>query len=155
MAQGKNTSPDLAEVVYEVFRCGHAHGDETPLEFQITKSDGGFFSEWELGPNTLRMPDRILWALTGIAVLSRVNYRIRGGEACWLSLGDEKFPIAEWWGRENDFRPIAARWNTTRVKTEGLGRMKDAPAASGGIKSTELVVIVSKPSETTDSASPS
>jgi hypothetical protein len=39
----------------------------------------------------------------------------------FLTFGDEKFVISEWWGREKDFVSIAARYNNARVKFEKLG----------------------------------
>ena len=75
------------------------------------------------------MPDRVVWALLAVAVFSRVN----GGESTtgshYLSLGDERFPIAEWWGRENDFRLVAERYNKVRVKMAGLERILKRPDA--------------------------
>ena len=106
----KVPNPDFADVIYEVFRCNHAHGDEVPVEYELIKTSGGFGSEWELGHNVLRIPDRMLWALTSLAILSRVNERETpiGGDA-YFSLGDEKFLVDDWWGREADFRPIAVK----------------------------------------------
>ena len=114
------TSPDFADVVYEVFRCHHAHGDEVPPEFEVVPTVGGWGSRWVLAEGRLHMPDRVVWALLALAVLSRVNAGERSDGEYYMSLGDERFIIAQWWGREADFRPIAERYNTVRVKLEGL-----------------------------------
>jgi hypothetical protein len=119
----KNPNPDLAEIIYEIFRCNHAHGDAVPIKFSVTRSHGGWDSTWEIAHGELHMPDRVLWALLGIAVFSKANAGESTAGNAWLSLGDEHFPIAEWWGREDDFRPIATRYNTRRVKLEGLERL--------------------------------
>lgn len=123
--QLKNTSaPDLAEVIYEIFRCSHAHGDEVPPEFSVLPSHGNFYSKWELGNGELHMPDRVIWALLAVAVFSKVNAQEKSEGSYYLSLGDERFLIADWWGREEDFRPIAAKCNQTRVKIDGLERLE-------------------------------
>jgi hypothetical protein len=123
----KTTAPDLAEVIYEIFRCSHVHGDEVPPNFSILPTQGGFGSKWGFGYGELHMPDRIVWALLAVAVFAKVN----GGEKTigdyYLSLGDERFPIAQWWGRENDFRPIADKYNLVRVKLDRLNRFEKRP----------------------------
>ena len=56
----KNSTPDLAEIVYEIFRCAHAHGDEVPSAFSLLPTTGGFYSHWGVAKNELHMPDRVL-----------------------------------------------------------------------------------------------
>lgn len=115
-------SPDLAEIIYEIFRCGHAHGDEVPKEFSVLPSQGNFGSRWGVGKGELHMPDRIVPALLAVAVFSKANADEVSAGAYHLSLGNEQFPISEWWGREDDFVSIAAKYNKIRVKLEGLER---------------------------------
>jgi hypothetical protein len=117
-------SPDLAEIIYEVFRCHHAHGDEVPLAFSVIPSENQFLSRWRLANGELHMPDRVVWALLAVAVFSKVNHNEANTGTYYLSLGNEVFPISEWWGRENDFRPIAERYNQIRVKLDGLERLE-------------------------------
>jgi hypothetical protein len=61
----------------------------------------------------------------------------------YLSLGDERFPIKEWWGREDDFHPIADRYNKVRVKLDGLDRLEKAKG--DGSDKVELLQIVNPP----------
>jgi hypothetical protein len=117
----KNQSPDLADIIYEVFRCNHAHGEEVPTTFSVIPTNGGFNSEWVLEKDHLHVPDRIIWALLAVVVFSKVNAKETIDPKYFLTLGDEKFVISEWWGREKDFVSIAARYNKTRVKFEKLG----------------------------------
>ncbi len=70
---GKIASPDFAEIIYEVFRCSHAHGDEVPPSFSVTISKGPFLSHWTLTEGELHMPDRVVWALLAVAVFAEVN----------------------------------------------------------------------------------
>ena len=111
----KNNEPDFAEIVYEIFRCAHAHGDEVPPEYSLLPSTG-----WGLGHGELHMPDRILWGLISVAVFAKVNAVERSTGTYYLSLGAERFTISEWWGREDDFRQVAGRYNQTRVKLDKL-----------------------------------
>jgi hypothetical protein len=124
----KNTdTPDLAEVIYEIFRCSHAHGDEVPLEFSVLPSEGNFGSKWRLAKGELHMPDRVVWALLAVAVFSKINARENSEGSYYLSLGNDKFLLSEWWGREDDFRPIAEKSNQTRVRIDGLERLEERP----------------------------
>jgi hypothetical protein len=121
-----SSSPDLAEIIYEIFRCSHAHGEEVPAAFAVIPSEGAAYSRWRLAHGELHMPDRVIWGLLAVAVFSRVN----GGETStgsyYLSLGDDQFPISKWWGREDDFRPVAERYNQTRVKLDRLERIQES-----------------------------
>ena len=74
----KTASSDFAEIIYEVFRCSHAHGDEVSPSFKVTISKGEFLSRWTLAEGELHMPDRVVWALLAVAVFSQVN---RGEES--------------------------------------------------------------------------
>ena len=85
------------------------------------------------------MPDRVLWALLSVAVFSIVNRHERTTGAYYLSLGDEQFPIREWWGREDDFRPIADRYNKVRVKLDALERLQE-PKGDGTDQAEQLLI---------------
>jgi len=119
-----NCSPDLAEIIYEIFRCSHAHGDEVPIAFSVTPTTDSECSRWILGNGEIHMPDRIIWALLSVAVFSRVNASEKSDGNYYLSLGDHRFLLREWWGREDDFRVIAAQYNQTRVTLDKLGRLE-------------------------------
>jgi hypothetical protein len=133
-----NRSPDLADVIYEIFRCSHAHGDEVPPSYSIIPTEGSVVSKWGLGRGELHMPDRIIWALLAIAVFSKVNAGEKSVGTYYLSLGDDRFPVCDWWGREDDFRPVADRYNQTRVKLDKLDRL-GADAASNTVESVRII----------------
>lgn len=40
----KTPTPDFAEVIYHIFRCGHAHGDEIPAAFSVLPSGDDFYT---------------------------------------------------------------------------------------------------------------
>lgn len=136
-------SPDFADVIYEIFRCGHAHGDEIPSAFSVLPSMGGFYSEWQFGHGELHMPDRVIWALLSVVVLAEVNRNETTTGTYYLSLGNERFPVREWWGRENDFRSVASRYNKVRVKLDGLEHLAmQQTAAPAGV---ETLLILNPP----------
>ncbi len=139
---GKNKQPDFAEVVYEVFRCSHAHGDEVPSAYSVTRSEGGFYSEWLLAHGELHMPDRVIWALLSAAVFSKANRNEKTTGDYSLSLGNERFLICESWGKEDKFRLVAARYNQMRVKFDGLERLQKH---EGGEDSEAVVNIINPP----------
>ncbi len=116
--------PDLAEFIYEEIRCAHTHGQEVRSRYLLTPYEGGFGSTWEFGPDRLHVPQRLLWALVGLVVVSRVNAGTKSTGTCFLSLGEDRYPVAQWWGREADFRHIADRWNTCRITLERLDRLR-------------------------------
>jgi hypothetical protein len=70
------------------------------------------------------MPDRVVWALVAVSVFSKVNKGEKTTGSYYLSLGDEQFLISEWWGREDEFRPIVAKYNQMRVKLDKLERLE-------------------------------
>ena len=140
-----NSAPDFAELIYRIHRCNHAHGDEVPVEYALIGSDGPSLSSWELAPNSVRMPDRVIWALAAISVFAHVNHRLMGqGGGLYLSWGTQRYFLAEWWGRENDLRSIASGWNTTRVELQELQRMRSADPVTG--EEMELMIIARPPS---------
>ncbi|MBI5276579.1 MAG: hypothetical protein HY854_08960 [Burkholderiales bacterium] len=131
----RTPTPDWAEVVYEIFRCSHAHGDEVPPEFSVEPLPGQFQHRWRFGRGELHMPTTVVFALIGVAVVARVNERekIHKLGTYYLTLGRGKYIVDEWWGREDDFRPIADKENQVRVTIEGLtpeGWAEEGP--SGG-----------------------
>ena len=88
------------------------------------------------------MPDRILWGLISVAVFAKVNAVERSTGTYYLSLGAERFTISEWWGREDDFRQVAGRYNQTRVKLDKLDQLERHSGGPIQAEKIEQVVIV-------------
>jgi len=115
----KHPQPDFADIAYEVFRCGHGHGDGLPAGFELLPAVATpGLTHLQLANGVLQLPDRLPFGLIAAAVLSPANKGQKAPDTYYFSLGDEKFIINEWWGREADFQPIAARYNQTRVKLQ-------------------------------------
>jgi len=136
-----NKSPDLADIIFKIFRCGHAHGDDVSDSYSFIYTVGPFNSAWAFGHGELHMPDRIIWALLAIAVFSKVNALEKSSGDYYLALGNDRFPLRDWWGREDDFRPIADRYNQTRVKLDQLDRLQKA-GTSPFLDKTDIVHII-------------
>lgn len=107
-------------LVYKVFRCSLGHGDALPSGYQFTKAVGGAVSELLIGQGVLHLPDRLPFALLAAAVMAPANRDDSTADGYFLSLGEERFIVNDWWGREDDFRPIAAAYNRTRVELRNL-----------------------------------
>ncbi|HEU5046796.1 MAG TPA: hypothetical protein VFT64_03040 [Rickettsiales bacterium] len=120
------SSPDLADIIYHIFRCSHAHCEAVPINYALIPSHDGN-SKWIFAKGLLQMPDRIIWALLAVAVFASANKGIQNNGDYYLSWGSEtlglgvqKFVINEWWGREDDFRAFITPYNTLRVKMDKL-----------------------------------
>lgn len=120
----KIIDPDLADIIYHVFRCSHAHAEEVPLRYELLPVSDGY-STWAVGidDGSLQMPERIIWALLAISVFSGVNSDIKTDGDYYLTWGSEslgigihRFVIKEWWGREDDMRGFLSQFNHIRVK---------------------------------------
>jgi hypothetical protein len=123
--------PDLADVVYHIFRCNLAHGKSIPLAYKLLPVGDGY-SKWLIGDGILKMPERIIWALLAVSVFCKANSGSQEGENYWLSwgseilgLGIEKFSVKEWWGKEDDFRLFLSKKNTNpiSIKIEELDKL--------------------------------
>jgi hypothetical protein len=143
--QLRGRTPDFADLIYEVFRCSHAHGDEVPPEFSVLPTRGPYGSEWLLGKDELHMPDRVVWALLAVVVFAQVNGGEKTTGAYYLSIAEQRFLIRDWWGREDEFRTAATRYNKNRVKFEGLDRLGQSDPNGIEPASTEHVIVVNPP----------
>jgi hypothetical protein len=118
--------PDLADIIYHVFRCSHAHGDDTPLNYRFSEWKDGKHV-WILADNFIQMPINIIWALTSIIVFSKANSNINTCEDCYLTWGAEslgvsvnKFIVKDYWGKEDDIKTFFESKNLIRIKLDNL-----------------------------------
>lgn len=114
----KVATPDFAEIIYEIFRCNHAHGDEVPDEFSVVPSQGKIL--WNLAKGELHIPEQVLWALLSVVVFSKANAQQTSDGDHFLQSRDVRFLIKDNWGREDDIRLVVTPHNTIRVKMAGL-----------------------------------
>jgi len=126
-------NPDLADVIYYIFRCNFAHDKSVPPNYKLLPVTDGL-SEWRMGEDILMMPERIIWALLAVSVFAKANSNIRTNTDHWLSWGSEtlglgihKFIIKNSWGKEDDFKAFLLEKNPNpivRIKIEGLKNLK-------------------------------
>lgn len=115
----KKSPPDFADIIYEQFRCTHAHGEDVPRAFELILATDQL-AKWRLAANVVQMPTRIIYALLSVAVLCRETPVADLDIGYHLSLHGEIFPIVNWWGREDDFRKATEKYEPIKVKMEGL-----------------------------------
>ena len=124
--------PDLADVIYHIFRCYNAHAKEVPINYELLPIEDGK-SYWEMGNNVLKMPQRIIWALLAVSVFAKANSAIKTKGEFYLSWGSEtlglgihKFIIKDWWGKEKEFKKFLSEKNPKpiKVKLKGLDKLR-------------------------------
>ena len=114
----KSKQSKFSEIIYEIFRCNLAHGTELPSGFKVELRSSNEYRTMELGQQVLNMPDTIIFALLAVAVFSTVNGDQKINRDYWLSCGETKFIIDQWWGRENDAKKYFNTLKLPRVKIE-------------------------------------
>jgi hypothetical protein len=113
--------PDLADVIYGIHRCCHAHGDQLPDGFELLRDAAGPKRLTRIGieRGKIRLSDRVIFGLLAVAVLSPANrdQALNELEGYYLIFGESaKLVINEWWGRANEFPAIVAQDPTPQVK---------------------------------------
>lgn len=104
--------PDLADVIYGIHRCSHAHGDELPAGFELIKDARGAARHTTIvvKEGAVQLSDRIIFGLIAVAIMSPVNIGQQVPDCYFLTFGDiEKMMINDWWGRADDFPAVAAK----------------------------------------------
>jgi hypothetical protein len=113
--------PDIADVLYGIHRCRHAHGEELPDGFALIQDAASStrHTRMEVAQGKVRLSDRMIFGLLGVAVLSPANHGQTDPklDGYYLTFGDAaKLVINEWWGRANEFPAIAAEHSAPLVK---------------------------------------
>ena len=64
--------PDLADLVYGIHRCAHAHGDDLPGGFELLSDAAGppRVTRVEIERGKVQLSDRVIFGLLAVAVLS-------------------------------------------------------------------------------------
>ena len=113
--------PDLADLVYGIHRCAHAHGDDLPGGFELLSDAAGppRVTRVEIERGKVQLSDRVIFGLLAVAVLSPASKGQRVPDSYYLTFGAEsKMIINEWWGRADDFHAIAMTDPTPSVKLD-------------------------------------
>lgn len=113
--------PDIADVVYGVHRCTHAHGDELPDGFDLIPDAAGptGLVRIQIEKGRLRLSDRAIFGLLAVAVMSPANIGQRTPDGYYLTFGNSAMlTINDWWGRAADFAAVAAMEPMPSVKMD-------------------------------------
>jgi len=121
--------PDIADVIYSVHRCTQGHGDELPDGFELIPNAAGpaRVTIIEVARGKVRLSDRIIFGLLGVAVFSAVNADQKVPDGYHLTFAEMVLPINEWWGRAVDFIELASKEPMPNVKmdfTDWMGAAK-------------------------------
>jgi hypothetical protein len=104
--------PDLADVLYGIHRCCHAHGEALPDGFGLVRDAAGPPRRTRMivaKDGIVHLSDRVIFGLLAVAVLSPANVGENVPDGYHLKFGsDSELPINEWWGRADDFHTVAA-----------------------------------------------
>jgi len=104
--------PDIADVIWAIHRCTHGHGDELPDGFELLAhaADPARYTEIGIEKGKVRLSDRVIFGLVGVAILQPVNGDQSVPAGYYLTFEDDRFEINEWWGRYDAFvRVISGR----------------------------------------------
>lgn len=107
--------PDMADVIYHIFRCNFAHCNDIPSNFELIPNNSD--AHVKISKTGFQLRENIILGLLAISVFSQVNRNNVTAGAHYLSWSSHRFEIKDWWGREEDFRSIveAEESNPARV----------------------------------------
>jgi len=120
-------TPDIADVIYSIHRCTHAHGDELTEGFELWPDARGSSpcTTILIEKGKIRLSDRVIFGLCAVAVFSPHNKDQSVPDGYFLTFGKSaKLVINEWWGRSVDFHAIAALEPMPLVKLDFADWMK-------------------------------
>ena len=108
-------NPDMADVIYHIFRCNFAHCNDIPPNFELIPNSSD--AHVMISKNGFQVRENIIFGLLAISVFSQVNKNNVTEGAHYLFWNSHRFEIKDWWGREDDFRGIVENEapNPTRV----------------------------------------
>lgn len=106
-------APDLADVLYAIHRCCHAHGDDLPDGFSLLEDAAGPARQtrMRIEHGKIQLSDRVIFGMIAVAVLSPANTDQVDPklDSYFLSFGNvARLMINDWWGRTRDFPAIVA-----------------------------------------------
>ncbi len=105
--------PDIADVIYGIHLCTHAHGEELPNGFELLPDAAGpdRVTRMQIENGRIRLSDRVIFGLLATAVMCHVNtvQRVPNGYF-FKCTGEETLLINDWWGRKADFLELVSRY---------------------------------------------
>jgi len=120
-ADGK---PDIADMLYAVHRCCHAHGDELPGGFDLFPDASGLPGHTRMWfeDGKVRLSDRVVFGLIAVAVCSTVNAdqatpRLDGYHFTYGRL-PRRLMINDLWGKPEDLLAAIATETVPEIKMD-------------------------------------
>lgn len=119
-------NPDLADIIYHIFRCADAHAQEIPVKYDLLpRKDNNILLGIDFVKKSLQLPESIIFALIAVSVFAAANKQIKSNGTHFLTWEDSKhkkykFLIKDFWGKENELKAIINRSPPIRVTLEGL-----------------------------------
>lgn len=119
-------NPDLADIIYHIFRCADAHAQEIPVEYDLLPREGNkIILGIDLVRKSVQLPESIIFALIAVSVFAKANSSIKSTGSHFLTWEDSQqnkysFLVKECWGREIDLKSIIDKNPPIRIKIEGL-----------------------------------
>lgn len=116
---------DMASFVYYLFRCAQVHGKEIETKYKLLPRSQNSQLYYHIADDRLHIPETLIWGLLSICVFCKSNNDIKTNTDHFLTLGNNKFCISDWWGLEDSVRPIVEKHNPIRVTLQGLAFSKN------------------------------
>lgn len=110
--------PDIADILYNVHRCSHGHGDELPDGFELLPdtADPQNPVQIVIGKNEVYLSNRVIIGLLAASVFAPENIAQEIDRAFYLShTCGLHMPIHEWWGKKSRFLEALAETQTPSV----------------------------------------
>ncbi|MCU8657794.1 hypothetical protein, partial [Klebsiella pneumoniae] len=103
-----------------IHRCTHGHGDELPEGFELIPDATNKLTTTSIiaSAGKIRLSDRTIFGLLGIAVLCPENSGLRIPDGYNLTFAGEVLMINDWWGRAEDFKILVEKQRLISVKLD-------------------------------------
>ena len=108
-------NPDIADVIYHIFRCNFAHCKDVPPNFELMPNSSDVHVK--ILKDGFQVRENIIFGLLAISVFSQVNKGNITEGSHYLFWRSHHFQIKDWWGKEKAFKDIVDKEvpNPTRV----------------------------------------
>jgi hypothetical protein len=125
-------SPDLADIVYHLYRCTLAHGGELGIDFGLIESEGEGHHAWifKNDGSIFRAPSGVLWALIALVLFAKANKDIITSSNHFLTWGGGPpvpegkyytFDVDVFWGAEETVRAFFTKLEFLRITIDSRG----------------------------------
>lgn len=119
-------NPDLADVIYHVFRCSTAHGHplKPRFSFEPTSSNGDSYMLIHMDGERLVLPEATLWGMIALTVFCDANADIASRSVFWFTyprgpnLEPYRMDLDIFWGKEAAVREFFERFPPIRLNMQ-------------------------------------